>query len=75
MQYSTQFVDGKKFFKEARTRLSFEDFNKFLNNIKQLNSNQQSKKETLERAKEIFGRENEHLYVDFTNLLIRHDSR
>ncbi|KAF3333726.1 hypothetical protein FCM35_KLT01417 [Carex littledalei] len=36
-------VDGKEFFRLARTRLSYEQFGAFLTNIKELNSHKQSK--------------------------------
>jgi len=65
-------VDGKQFFRAARGRLSYEAFNAFLANIKRLNSHQQTREETLEEAKRIFGSDNPDLYVDFTALLNRH---
>lgn len=65
-------VDGKEFFKRARHRLSFQQFNEFLANIKKLNSHLQSRDETLEKAQEIFGLDNQDLHVAFTALLSRH---
>ena len=44
-------VDGKAFFKRARHRLSFQQFNEFLANIKKLNAHSQSREETLEKAR------------------------
>uniref|UniRef100_A0A6V7QYF1 At4g15545-like C-terminal domain-containing protein n=1 Tax=Ananas comosus var. bracteatus TaxID=296719 RepID=A0A6V7QYF1_ANACO len=64
-------IDGKEFFRQARTRLSYEQFAAFLANIKELNANNQSREETLEKAEEIFGTENKDLYISFQNLLNR----
>lgn len=64
--------DGKKFFKDARNRLSFEAFNQFLASIKRLNNNQQTREETLEETKRIFGPGLEDLYLSFETLLNRH---
>ena len=44
-------VDGKEFFRQARARLSYENFSQFLSNIKELNAHKQTRTETLERAK------------------------
>ena len=65
-------VDGKEFFKRARHRLSFQQFNEFLANIKRLNSHVQNREDTLEKARDIFGKENQDLHVAFTALLSRH---
>lgn len=65
-------IDGKHFFKQARSRLSYEAFNLFLASIKRLNNQQQSREETLEEARTIFGAELQDLYKDFENLLNRH---
>lgn len=65
-------VDGKEFFRQARNRLSYEQFSAFLTNIKQLNAHIQTKEETLRKANEIFGPGNEDLYRSFDGLLRRH---
>ena len=65
-------VDGKEFFKRARHRLSFQQFNEFLANIKKLNSHVQTRDQTLDIANGIFGPENQDLHVAFTQLLSRH---
>jgi len=65
-------VDGKLFFRQARSRLSYEAFNMFLASIKRLNNQQQTREETLEEARSIFGAELADLYKDFENLLNRH---
>lgn len=64
-------VDGKEFFRQARSRLSYEQFGAFLANIKELNSQKQSREETMRKAEEIFGTENRDLYVSFQGLLSR----
>eukprot|EP00252_Welwitschia_mirabilis_P023194 TRINITY_DN6508_c0_g1_i4.p1 TRINITY_DN6508_c0_g1~~TRINITY_DN6508_c0_g1_i4.p1 ORF type:complete len:186 (-),score=32.94 TRINITY_DN6508_c0_g1_i4:196-753(-) len=65
-------VDGKEFFRQARSRLSIEQFSAFLANIKELNAHRQNKEETLRKAQEIFGSENKDLYIAFEGLLSRH---
>ena len=65
-------VDGKDFFRSARLRLSYEQFNRFLANIKRLNDHAQSREETLQRAQDIFGPENGDLYTSFKSLLSKH---
>lgn len=65
-------VDGKEFFRQARSRLSYEQFSAFLANIKELNAHKQSREETLKKADEIFGSDNKDLYLAFDGLLSRH---
>lgn len=57
---------------QARTRLPYESFAAFLQNIKDLNTGKQSRDETLERARTIFGANNADLFVSFQGLLARH---
>ncbi|KAL2897190.1 hypothetical protein RDABS01_038973 [Bienertia sinuspersici] len=64
-------IDGKEFFRQARSRLSYEQFSAFLANIKQLNDHKQSREETLRKAEEILGTENNDLYLSFQGLLNR----
>ncbi|KAL3643167.1 hypothetical protein CASFOL_013982 [Castilleja foliolosa] len=64
-------IDGKEFFRQARSRLSLEQFSAFLSNIKELNSQRQSREETLRKAEAIFGVENKDLYISFQGLLNR----
>mmetsp|Transcript_14254 Transcript_14254/g.14069 ORF Transcript_14254/g.14069 Transcript_14254/m.14069 type:complete len:241 (+) Transcript_14254:33-755(+) len=52
-------VDGKSFFKMARSRLSNDTFDKFLASIKRLNAQEQSTDETLADVKKIFDQEGE----------------
>lgn len=64
-------IDGKEFFRQARSRLSLEQFSAFLANIKELNAQRQSREVTLKKAEEIFGADNKDLYVSFQGLLNR----
>ncbi|KAK9084066.1 hypothetical protein Scep_030537 [Stephania cephalantha] len=64
-------VDGKEFFRQVRTRLSYEQFGAFLANVKELNSHKKSREETLRKADEIFGAENKDLYLIFEGLITR----
>merc|ERR1712054_612248 len=64
-------VDGKAFFRQARSALSHEAFNNFLQSIKRLNNQQQTREETLAEARQLFGPEHVALYADFESLLSR----
>ncbi|WVZ03225.1 hypothetical protein V8G54_024031 [Vigna mungo] len=64
-------IDGKEFFRQARSRLSYEQFSAFLANIKELNAQKQTREETLRKADEIFGSDNKDLYLSFQGLLNR----
>ncbi|OIW19760.1 hypothetical protein TanjilG_27299 [Lupinus angustifolius] len=64
-------VDGKEFFRQVRSRLSYEQFGAFLANVKELNSHKQTKEETLQKADEIFGPENKDLFAIFEGLITR----
>lgn len=65
-------MDGKDFFRQARLRLTYEQFNQFLSNIKRLNDHAQTRDETLARAQEIFGVDNGDLFISFKTLLSKH---
>uniref|UniRef100_A0A7N0ZRM0 At4g15545-like C-terminal domain-containing protein n=1 Tax=Kalanchoe fedtschenkoi TaxID=63787 RepID=A0A7N0ZRM0_KALFE len=67
-------VDGKEFFRQVRSRLSYEQFGAFLANVKELNAHKQTKEETLRKADEIFGPENKDLYAIFEGLIVRNAS-
>lgn len=64
-------IDGKEFFRQARSRLSYEQFSAFLANIKELNAQKQTREDTLRKAEEIFGTDNKDLYLSFQGLLNR----
>ena len=65
-------MDGKDFFRQARLRLTYEQFNQFLTNIKRLNDHAQTRDETLQKAQEIFGPDNSDLFESFKSLLSKH---
>lgn len=65
-------VDGKQFFRQARSQLSYEAFNEFLSSIKKLNNQSQTRQQTLDEARRIFGPDLRHLYEEFETLLNRH---
>ncbi|KAL0388726.1 UNVERIFIED_CONTAM: hypothetical protein Sradi_2754400 [Sesamum radiatum] len=69
--YHVKSVDGKEFFRLVRNRLSYEQFGAFLANVKELNSQKQTKEETLRKADEIFGQDNKDLYAIFEGLIMR----
>ncbi|XP_050226103.1 uncharacterized protein At4g15545 [Mercurialis annua] len=71
MPARTPRIDGKEFFRQARSRLSYEQFSAFLANIKELNAQKQTREETLRKAEEIFGIENKDLFFSFQGLLNR----
>ncbi|XP_075488089.1 uncharacterized protein At4g15545-like [Primulina tabacum] len=62
-------INGKDLFRQARNRLSLEQFSAFLANVKALNAQKQSREETLRKAEEIFGMDNKDLYALFQGLL------
>ncbi|KAF8072479.1 hypothetical protein HT031_000138 [Scenedesmus sp. PABB004] len=65
-------VDGKEFFRQARARLSYEQFSQFLVAIKELNGGRASREDTLGAARGLFGAGNADLYGLFEQLLMRH---
>ncbi|KAK9814366.1 hypothetical protein WJX72_004653 [[Myrmecia] bisecta] len=65
-------LDGKEFFRQARSRLSSESFSQFLQSIKELNAGKQTREQTLQKARDIFGTANGDLYASFEGLLSRH---
>ncbi|CBZ50910.1 hypothetical protein NCLIV_039850 [Neospora caninum Liverpool] len=56
----------------ARSRMSYENFNLFLANIKKLNSHQQDREETLRNAQRLFGEGNRDLFEEFKVMINRH---
>ncbi|KNC49698.1 uncharacterized protein AMSG_11924 [Thecamonas trahens ATCC 50062] len=65
-------VDGREFFRAARARLSYEQFNAFLESIKALNNHQVTRDDTLRKAWELFGPAGEDLYAQFKALISKH---
>lgn len=64
-------VDGKEFFRQARSRLSYDDFSRFLSTVKELNSGRASRQDALHTAQSIFGIEHADLYGTFESLMSR----
>ena len=62
-------IDGKKFFAEARERLSFEQFSKFLGFVKQLNDKVIDSEKAIKEVGALFGSKNRDLYQGFVQLL------
>merc|ERR1711988_109027 len=60
---------SKEFFEKARKRLSYDQYQSLLNNVKELNAFKQTAEETIEVAKDIFGGENGDLLSCFSRLL------
>ena len=66
---SSGLLDSKDFFRKARLRLTYEQFNSFLSNITRLNEHNQSVEETLRHAQELFGSDGHDLFLSFRVLL------
>mmetsp|Transcript_14211 Transcript_14211/g.14284 ORF Transcript_14211/g.14284 Transcript_14211/m.14284 type:complete len:147 (+) Transcript_14211:169-609(+) len=64
-----KYSDGKKFFSDARARLSYEVFTRFLSCVKMLNDKIVTKENALAEVREIFGDENADLYREFSFLI------
>ncbi|KAK9844816.1 hypothetical protein WJX74_007212 [Apatococcus lobatus] len=65
-------IDGREFFRLARSRLSAQRFGQFLQAIKELNSGAKTREQTLHQAKELFGTSEADLYGSFEELLNQH---
>ncbi|GBF88345.1 hypothetical protein Rsub_01057 [Raphidocelis subcapitata] len=73
--YGSPSLDGKEFFRRARSRLSLGTFSEFLSTIKDLNCGRATRAQTLRRARQLFGgagSSNHDLYELFERLLSRH---
>ncbi|KAK8369283.1 hypothetical protein V6Z11_A01G101000 [Gossypium hirsutum] len=68
-------IDGKEFFRQARSQLSYEQFSALLANIKELNAQKQTREETLRKAGEIFGTDKKDLFLSFQGLVNRSIAR
>ena len=66
---STQYEEGKVFFREARKALPFDKFNIFIKHIQLLNKNLKTKEETMLAAENLFGEDNRKLLEMFRQLL------
>lgn len=63
--------DGKKFFTDSKSRLSYENFSRLLAYVKQFNDKFIERDQLLNEVSVVFGRENRDLYEDFSILLSR----
>ncbi|EAN30583.2 uncharacterized protein TpMuguga_03g00742 [Theileria parva strain Muguga] len=61
-------VDGRQFFKNAKTLLSPEDFSNFLSTIKKFNAQIMTREETLSHARQVFG-DHSKAFEEFKQLL------
>ena len=68
---SSQYEEGKRFFKEARKALPFDKFNLFIKQIQLLNKNQISKDAALNAAEQLFGDDNTRLLDMFKHLVLK----
>ena len=60
---------GKSFFKAARSRLAYEDFNSLVEAIRHLTARSRTRQDTLTHVWQLFGPQNEDLYATFKRLL------
>eukprot|EP00002_Diphylleia_rotans_P029920 TRINITY_DN6115_c0_g1_i1.p1 TRINITY_DN6115_c0_g1~~TRINITY_DN6115_c0_g1_i1.p1 ORF type:complete len:332 (-),score=83.40 TRINITY_DN6115_c0_g1_i1:281-1276(-) len=63
---------GKQYFQKVRSQLKPDQFTQFLNIVKKLNTQQQTREQTLVEVAELFGHEHHELYTSFRNLLTHH---
>jgi len=63
---------GKTFFKLAKSKLTFDQFQEFLGCVRKLNSRQASRDDTLHEARRIF-KTNKDLFDEFHSLLQKHE--
>ena len=66
---SPSLVTGKAFFRECRLRLKPPVFDAFLEVVKQLNRNEMSREQAVEKSKEVLGTDNMELVGSFRTLL------
>lgn len=65
-------TDGRQFFRLAKSKLTFEGFNSFLASIKKLNSGGQTREDTIDEVRALFGPEHKELFQGFERLLNSH---
>ena len=66
-------VDGREFFRQARTRLGGDVFNDFVGTITALNEGKMTRDQVLQRAWDAFGAESEDLYRMFKALISKQE--
>lgn len=62
-------VDGREFFRRAKSILSYDDFTNLLWNVKAYNSREQNRAQTLEKVFNIFGEKYPKVYSELVQLL------
>ena len=67
--FSFYCVTGKAFFRECRLQLKPPVFDAFLEVVKQLNRNEISREQAVEKSKEVLGADNMELVGSFRTLL------
>ena len=67
---TTEYVEGKLFFKSARKELPSDQFSELIKQIQLMNKGKQTKEQTLAVAEKLLGRENNDLYKRFKDLLL-----
>ena len=72
-QSQDKIIDGKKFFREARSRLTYEIFSKFLGSVKKLNEGNVSKDRVISEVEDLLKDKHPDLYQDFVTLLVKKD--
>ncbi|ORX55368.1 hypothetical protein BCR36DRAFT_281960 [Piromyces finnis] len=68
-EHPPETIDGRDFFKLARSKLSYDQFTSLLSNVKAYNNRDQGKGKTLENIEIIFGETHHDLYKQFEKLL------
>eukprot|EP00158_Paraphelidium_tribonemae_P002656 Partr_v1_DN25541_c0_g1_i7_m20654 len=64
-------VDGREYFRKAKSVLSYDEFTNLLWNVKAYNSRDQSRVKTLESVHESIGKKHPEMYLEFEKLLSR----
>ncbi|KAJ3337740.1 hypothetical protein HDU93_000630 [Gonapodya sp. JEL0774] len=62
-------VDGREFFKTARSVLSYDEFTQLLTNVKAYNNREQSRHRTLENTRALLGTKHQDVFENFGRLL------
>ncbi|KAG4106379.1 hypothetical protein H8356DRAFT_1323858 [Neocallimastix lanati (nom. inval.)] len=68
-EHQPETIDGRNFFKLARSKLSYDQFTLLLANVKAYNNRDQGKGKTLENIEIALGEEHHDLYKQFEKLL------
>ncbi|ORX79106.1 hypothetical protein BCR32DRAFT_294641 [Anaeromyces robustus] len=68
-EHPPETIDGRDFFKLARSKLSYDQFTSLLANVKAYNNKDQGKGKTLENIEVILGETHHDLYKQFEKLL------